>query len=106
MNAQASQRTLMLRLLGLTVLLMAAQAVTGVSDLALYCSPLLLIATLLLSGRYVGEEHMLRAIERARPRSRRAPPRARRPRSAGPVLFSALERSPLSRRGPPALAAS
>ena len=106
MHAPVSQRALMLRLLGVTVLLVLAQAATGMSELALYCTPLLLIATLLLSGRYIGETRLLRAIARARPRLRRAVPRLRRPQAAERTLCSSLERSPLSRRGPPAPAAA
>jgi hypothetical protein len=106
MHAPVSQRALMLRLLGVAVAVALVQAATGMTDLALYCTPLLLIATLLLSGRYLGETRILRAIARARPRLRRAVPRLRRPHTAERTLSSSLERSPLSRRGPPALAAA
>jgi len=67
-------------------------------DLVLTFLPLLLLAAAVLSGRYVGEERLLRAERRAWPgRARTARPR--RPRSARGR--SLLERAPMSGRGPP-----
>jgi len=65
--------------------------------------PLLIVAALLLTGRYVGEE-VIRAVHRARACRVRAAKvlRARRHTAA---LVSLLERAPRSGRGPPALAA-
>jgi len=65
--------------------------------------PLLIVAALLLTGRYVGEEVIL-AVHRALACRVRAAKvlRARRHTAA---LVSLLERAPRSGRGPPALAA-
>ena len=58
------QRRFLLCLTALAALCVAAQAVTGVSQLALYMTPVFLITALLLSGRYIGEE---RIVARWRP---------------------------------------
>jgi hypothetical protein len=80
-----------------------AQAVTGHGELALALTPLFLVVALLLSGRYLGEERIVRHWRSVAP-----PPRRRaRPRWA-PVpalpLASIFARSSLRRRGPPAWA--
>ena len=79
-----------------------AQVLLGASELALTFAPLLLIAGLLLSGRYVGEERILARRLRlaAAPARRRARVRWR-PGIERP-LASLLARSPRSERGPPA----
>jgi len=64
--------------------------------------PVLVVASLLLTGRYVGEERIL-ALHRA-PRVVRAP-KARWSRRHAAALVSLLERAPRSPRGPPLLAA-
>ncbi len=78
----------------------AAWLVAG-SDAVLYLAPLLLVAGLLLSGRYPGEERIL-AFRRVR-----AVPKLR---AGGWASFpelpraSLIERTPRTLRGPPALA--
>ena len=76
--------------------------VVGGSDVVLYLAPFLLVAGLLLSGRYVGEERILAF------RRERAPlPKLR---VTGWALLPELplatliERTPRTLRGPPALA--
>jgi hypothetical protein len=78
------------------------QMLLGSSELALTFAPLLLIAGLLLSGRYVGEELIVaRRLRRARlPRARRAAARWRP--GVERTLASLLARSSRSQRGPPA----
>jgi hypothetical protein len=98
------QRRFLLCLTALAALSVAAQAVTGVSELALYLTPLFLIAALLLSGRYVGEERIVarwRATVVRRPRRRtvRWRPQAVR------ALRSQLLQGSFGVRGPPAPAA-
>ncbi len=76
-----------------------ARGVPGALDVALYAAPFLVIATLLLSGRFIGEERILAAY-RAWPRRRSVARRARVPELQ---FDSALERAPRSLRGPPAV---
>jgi hypothetical protein len=78
----------------------AAAGVSGALDVALYAAPFLVIAALLLSGRFIGEERIL-AVYRSLPRARRAV--ASWPRLPSLALSSALERAPWSLRGPPAV---
>jgi hypothetical protein len=71
------------------------------SDVVLYLAPFLLVAGLLLSGRYLGEERIL-AFRRARS----VVPRLRAGRWASfpeHPLASLLERTTRTLRGPPAL---
>ena len=78
-----------------------AQVLLGSGELALTFAPLLLIAGLLVSGRYLGEERILaRRTRPAAPRRRAAAARWR-PAVERP-LASLLARSPRSERGPPA----
>ena len=99
------QRRFLLCLTGLAVLAAAAQGLSGMSSLVLFLTPLFLIAALLLSGRYVAEDGIVRRWRGARPR---------RPRRAGrgwpavtvAVPVSRLERTPRLERGPPAFAAA
>jgi hypothetical protein len=100
------QRRFLLCLTALAALCVAAQAVTGVSQLALYMTPLFLITALLLSGRYIGEERIVA-------RWRAAVAVARRPRRRAvrwqPQRVSALRSQHLEGsftvRGPPAVLA-
>ena len=100
------QRRFLMCLTALAALCVAVQGVTGVSELALYLTPVFLIAALLLSGRYVGEERIV-----ARWRAAVAP--ARRPRRttvrwrprAVHTLRSQLVEGSFGVRGPPALLA-
>jgi hypothetical protein len=78
----------------------AAAGASGALDVVLYTAPFLVIAALLLSGRFIGEERILAAY-RTLPRARRAV--ASWPRLPSRPLSSALERAPRSLRGPPAV---
>jgi hypothetical protein len=78
----------------------AAAGVSGGLDVVLYAAPFLVIAALLLSGRFIGEERILAAY-RTIPRARREG--ASWPRLPSLPLSSALERAPRSLRGPPAV---
>jgi hypothetical protein len=82
-----------------------AQVLLGSGELALTFAPLLLIAGLLISGRYLGEQRILarRARLSAPPRRRTA---ARWRAAVERPLVSLLARSPRSERGPPALLAA
>jgi hypothetical protein len=94
------QRRFLVVLATLAVACAAVQALTGIPELVLYLTPLFLIAALLLSGHYVGEDRIVRAWRGLRRAARRLPVR----RIAVPqarTLSSLLERSPLRRRGPP-----
>jgi hypothetical protein len=95
------QRRFLACLTGFAALVAVAQGVSGMSELALYMTPLFLIAALLLCGRYVAEERIVRRWRAA------LPPRRRRPRGRWPIvgvvpLVSLLERSTRLDRGPPA----
>ena len=98
------QRRFLAWLTALSVLCLVAQARSGVDELTLYLTPLFLIGALLLSGHYVAEDAIVRGWlgKRPRPARRRSAPRVAVP-AARPIA-DLLERSPLSRRGPPALA--
>jgi hypothetical protein len=92
----------LLLLLGFVALAIAAvQGLTGVTELAFYAGPFLLVLGLLLSGRFIGEDAILArrtAAATSRPRPTRRRWTARR---EGPVT-SLLERSTRLLRGPPA----
>src|SRR5262245_4788918 len=99
------QRRFLGCLTALALLAALAQGMSGVSELALYLTPLFLIAALLLCGRYIAEERIVRRWRATRP------PRRLRERGCWPVvretpLVSLLERSPRPARGPPALASA
>jgi hypothetical protein len=81
--------------------LAALCALAGSPQLVLYLTPLFLVVTLLLCGRFLGEDRIVRhwAAE-APPRLRRV--RRRWARTAEVALASLLQRSPVRRRGPPA----
>jgi hypothetical protein len=53
--------------------------ILGVGDALIYLAPALLILLPLLSGRYPGDDALVRAARRAGPRGRRLPPVAPRP---------------------------
>lgn len=79
-----------------------AQVLLGSAELALTFAPLLLIAGLLISGRYLGEERILaRRLPQSHPRPHRRAIARWRPAVERP-LTSLLARSPRSERGPPA----
>jgi hypothetical protein len=95
------QRSFLIRLTALAAACAALQAITGISDLVLTLTPLFLIAALLLSGRYIGEEKI---VARWHGAARRMAPRRRtqrwRPRAVLP-LRSILEPGAVGVRGPP-----
>ena len=68
-----------------------------------WAAPILVIAALLLTGRYVGEEVIL-AVHRALAQRVRAA-KVLWARRHSTALVSLLERAPRAPRGPPALAA-
>ena len=76
------------------------------TQLALFLIPLFLIAALLLSGRYVAEDGIVRRWRGSRPRRR--PRRTSRgwPAATATLPVSRLERTPRLERGPPAFAAA
>jgi hypothetical protein len=97
------QRSFLLCLTALAAACAALQAVTGISDLALAFTPLFLVAALLLSGRYIGEERIVARWRAAlRPAPRRRAQRWR-PRSVLP-LRSVVAAGSVGVRGPPATA--
>jgi hypothetical protein len=99
-----AQRRFLACLTVFAALAAVVQAMSGVSELALYLTPLFLIAALLLCGRYVAEDKIVHRW-RTRVPSRR-PRRVRgrwRPLEQA-FYVSLLERSPGLERGPPGLA--
>jgi hypothetical protein len=97
------QRRFLIALTALAALVALAQGMSGVAELTLYLTPLFLIAALLLGGRYLAEERIVRR------RSEIATPRTKRERGRWPILAtlpppSRLDRRPRPQRGPPALA--
>jgi hypothetical protein len=101
----AQQRRFLAFLTVLAAACVVAQAVTDVGPLAWYLTPLFLLAALLLSGHYLGEERIVarwRAATPRRPRRRRA--QRWRPQAVLP-LRSVLELGSFGVRGPPALLA-
>jgi hypothetical protein len=96
------QRRFLVCMTAVAVLAAAIQAVSGMSELVLYLTPLFLIATLLLCGRYVAEERIVRRWRASAPRRRPRRIRGRWPAISETPLVSLLERSPRLVRGPPA----
>ena len=99
-----TQRRFLAALTALAVLVALVQGVSGFRELTLYLTPLFLLAALLLSGRYIAEDRIVRRWRGAF-RARRQ----RRERGHWPVLttvapVSRLDRRPRPQRGPPALA--
>jgi hypothetical protein len=99
-----SHRALFLLLGCAAIAVAAAQGITGVSELALYAAPFLLLLGLLLSGRFVGEDAILARRVRPAPRPRPLPRRWTALREL--PLASLLERSPGLERGPPVVLAA
>jgi hypothetical protein len=101
--AVASMRSprALLVMLGLAALLIAiVQGVSGVSELAFYAGPFLLVLGLLLSGRFIGEDAIL-ARRAPKPARRLRPARRRWAAERERAFASLLERSPRLLRGPP-----
>ena len=97
------QRRFLLCLTALAALCVAAQAVTGISELTLYMTPVFLITALLLSGRYLGEERIVARWRAAVAVARRPRRRAARwrPRPVRALRSQHLQGS-FAVRGPPA----
>ena len=97
------QRRFLLYLTALVVVCAAAQAFTGVSELTLCLTPLFLIAALLLSGRYIGEDRIVARRHGASSghRGRVAAPQRWRPRAVL-ALRSVFLQGSFGVRGPPA----
>jgi hypothetical protein len=97
------QRRFLIALTALAALVALAQGMSGITELALFLTPLFLIAALLLSGRYIAEDRIVRRRTCARPPARREA--SRRPALAAVPPPSRLDRRPRPQRGPPALVA-
>jgi hypothetical protein len=83
-------------------LVLALAAVLLIVAVGPWAGPLIIVASLLLTGRFVGEERILAArLARLAPAR---PARARWSRRHAVALVSLLARAPRSERGPPALA--
>jgi hypothetical protein len=82
-------------------LLLAAAVLVAVAGA--WAVPLMIVAALLLTGRYVGEQRILAARLASLAPARAVRTRWSRRHSA--ALVSVLERAPRSLRGPPALTA-
>jgi hypothetical protein len=99
------QRRFLVCLTALAALVATVQGLTGVTELALFLTPIFLIGALLLSGRFVAEDRIVarwRALAaRRRPRGRAARWRPR----AGHPLRTRLFHGSFGVRGPPALTA-
>jgi hypothetical protein len=100
------QRRFLVCLTGLAVLAALVQGIAGMTELVLYLTPLFLIAALLLCGRYVAEERIVRRWRGTAPPRRLRPVRNRWRAINDTPLVSLLERSPSLERGPPALASA
>jgi hypothetical protein len=98
----APQRRFFAVMTALAVLIALLQGTTGLTDLTLYAGPALLIAGLLLCGRFVGEEHIIRRLRGAAPVVRTRRMRGRWPRVPARTLASLLAHDPRVERGPPA----
>jgi hypothetical protein len=96
------QRRFLICLTAVAALAATAQGLSGVSELVLYLTPLFVIAALLLCGRYVAEERIVRrwcaGVPSRRPRELRGRWQAV---SEAPLAWL-LERSPRDERAPPA----
>jgi hypothetical protein len=98
----ASQRRLNACLTAAALALALAQAVAGGAEVLLAAAPLLLLAGLLLCGRYVGEERIVARLARhgaGRPARRRV---ARWRPAVDHEPISLLARAARLERGPPA----
>jgi hypothetical protein len=98
------QRRFLVSLTAVALLAALAQGIAGMTDLVLFLTPLFLIAALLLCGRYIAED---RIVRRWRARTVHAPERRVRGRWR-PVVEATprarLLHGPRPKRGPPVLA--
>jgi hypothetical protein len=97
------QRRFLASLTALAALAAVAQGMSGVTELALYLTPLFLIAAMLLCGRYVAEDRIVRRWRRAVPLRRARRVRSRWAALAEAPPVSRLGHGPRPQRGPPAL---
>lgn len=102
-DVSGSRRRFFACFAALAALLFVLQGAAGVTDLVLYAGPMLVLAALLLSGRFVGEERIVERWRRALPAVRARRERARWPRTPVRALASLLWHDPRVERGPPAL---
>lgn len=98
-----TQRRFLAWLTAMAALVALAQGVSGVSELTLYLTPVFLLAALLLSGRYIAEDRIVRRWRSAVVRT------ARRARSRWRPVVEAAPRQrvahgPRPQRGPPVAA--
>jgi hypothetical protein len=103
---EGMQRRFLACLTAFAVLAALAQGMSGVSELALYLTPLFLIAALLFCGRYIAEDRIVRRWRATVPARRLRRERGRWRAITETPLVSLLERSPRLERGPPALASA
>ena len=97
---QAPEQRIFSVLAAVAAAVAVAQGLTDVAELALYASPFLLLAGLLLSGRFVGEATILRR-RAAAPVARMRRERARWPRRATLAPAFLPVHDPRIERGPP-----
>ena len=100
------QRRFLLCLTVFAALAAVAQGLSGITDLALYLTPLFVISALLLCGRYVAEDRIVRRWRGAVPQRGVRRVRGRWQAVAEQPLGDLLARSPRLERGPPALASA
>lgn len=105
-RVDGTQRKFLACLAALVSVAAVLDGASGVVQLAMNLLPLLLVAGLLLCGRFVAEDRIVRRWRRAVPASR-----LRRARSCWPAVallapVSRLTRVARVERGPPALAAA
>jgi hypothetical protein len=98
----APQRRFFAVMAALAVVIAVLQGTSGLTDLVVYAGPVLLIAGLLLCGRFVGEERIVRRLRRVAMVMRPRRVRARWPRVPARALSSLLAHDPRVERGPPA----
>jgi hypothetical protein len=98
------QRRFLACLTAVAALVAVAQGMSGISQLTLYLAPLFVIAALLLCGRYLAEDRIVRRWRAAVPRRRPRRAKPRRPVVADTPLASRLANTARLERGPPAVA--
>jgi hypothetical protein len=101
-DVSGSRRRFFACFAALAALLFVLQGAAGLTDLVLYAAPALLLAALLLSGRFVGEDRIVERWRRGMPTTRARQVRARWSRVPARTLSSLLAHDPRVERGPPA----
>jgi hypothetical protein len=100
-----SARLLLFALAAFVLTVAARHGMTELTETVLLWAPLLVVAGLLLSGRFVGEERILARLSALAPK-RRLAPRRRWSHLRDRALTSLLARGIRHLRGPPAPAAA